>query len=260
MKNLRLLTLLLLAFYGWQSLEAQQVQIVGHRGAAWDAPENTLISAKTAVDQGADAFEIDIHLSQDGQLVVIHDATTLRTTGVDLAVKDTPWSALKDLDAGSFKSPDFAGEPIPLLRDVLDFLPDQVGLFIEIKGPLELVPVLTEELKDFPKRSQISIIAFDLETITEAKRLNPDIPCYYLKTVVLASSYKDLVSDLKARKLDGADLYFRSISAKLVRMLKHEGMSCLAWTVNSPEQARKLIRKGVQGITTDRPGWLRKEI
>lgn len=237
-----------------------QTEIVGHRGAAYDAPENTMISVLTAIEQKADAVEVDIHMSADQRLVVIHDANTKRTTGADLVVSDTPYEKLRTLDAGSFKSEDFAGEPIPLLDDVLAVLPEETGLYIEIKGPVELVPVLTRLLEDYPRRNQLRIIAFDLETITEAKRQNPDIPCYFLKTIVPRFSYRKFVRDLKERKLDGADLYYRTITPKLVRMLNREGMPCLAWTVNSAEQARKLVAKGVTGITTDRPAFIREAL
>lgn len=245
---------------GLTGLYGQHLEIVGHRGAAYTAPENTMASVRQAVALGADAVEVDIHKSKDGKLVVIHDGNTQRTTGVDRVVAESTYADLSLLDAGSFKSEKFAGEPIPLLDDVLAYLPEGVNLYIEIKGPVSIVPILQEMLEGYPLREQIRIIAFDLETITEAKKVLDDIPCYYLKTIIPGFRYNRFVRELKSRNLDGADLYYRTITKRLVRKLNEEGMPCLAWTVNSVEQAEKLKAMGVDGITTDRPGLLKNQL
>jgi glycerophosphoryl diester phosphodiesterase len=246
----------------YPDLSAQsQVEIVGHRGAAFTAPENTLASAKKAVELGADAFEIDIHMSKDKSLVVIHDSNTKRTTGVDLVVSEATCEQLKELDAGSFKSDEYKGEKIPMLEDILEYLPNEIKLYIEIKGPKEIVPVLKSTLGEFnSKISQIRIIAFDLETISLAKQHMPDIPCYYLKSIVPKTSVRKFINVLKNNNLDGADLHYLTINPKIVRMLKNENLACLAWTINSVDQAKKLINMGVEGITTDKPGLMRAEL
>jgi len=245
--------------YATGLLAQNKVEIVGHRGASFTAPENTLASVKKGVELGADAIEVDIHFSKDGELVVIHDATTKRTTGVEYTVAETNYSEMKSLDAGSFKSDEYAGEPIPLLNDIIDYLPNEIALYIEIKGPIDLVPSLTTLLNKYPeKRKQFRIIAFDIETLTEAKRQMSDIPCYYLKSIVARSKHREFVADLKTRGLDGADLNFRTITPRLVRILAKNNMPCLAWTVNSTDQATKLIDMGVVGITTDKPDLLKQ--
>ncbi|MCK5821292.1 MAG: hypothetical protein KAH17_05385, partial [Bacteroidales bacterium] len=126
-----LLSCCMTSLYG-QNLNAEQkgfVEIIGHRGAAYLAPENTLASVVKAVELGADAVEVDIYLSKDDKIVVIHDKTTERTTNKNLLVAETNYSELSKLDAGSFKSPDYRGEKIPLLGDILDYLPDSIMIY-----------------------------------------------------------------------------------------------------------------------------------
>lgn len=228
-------------------------EIVGHRGASFSAPENTLASVRKAIEFGADAAEVDVHLSVDEQVVVIHDPTTKRTTGLDHLVAETAYKDLMVLDAGSFKGVEFKGEKIPLLQEVLDIIPFGFNLYIEIKGPTQMTPKVADLVRNCSYPNQIRIIAFDLETITLAKELLPKVPCYYLKSVVLPSSYETLAKELKKRNLDGADLHYATISRKLIRKFRENGMDCLVWTVNSDKTARKLKRMGVVGITTDRP-------
>ena len=100
-----------------------RVEIVAHRGASADAPENTLAAIQLAWQQGADAAEIDVRLTVDGQLVAIHDETTLRTGSTDWKVKDHTLAELKTLDVGLWKSQQFVGEQIPTLAEVLDIVP-----------------------------------------------------------------------------------------------------------------------------------------
>src|SRR3954454_13113161 len=99
------------------------VEIIGHRGAASDAPENTLASFRLAWEQQADAIECDVRLSKDVHIVAIHDAETKRTAGVDVAVVDQTLAELRRLDVGRWKDERFAGEPIPTLAEILTTVP-----------------------------------------------------------------------------------------------------------------------------------------
>ena len=93
-----------------------KVEIIGHRGASYLAPENTVASANLAWEKQADAVEVDIYLTQDSKIVVIHDSTTKRTAGQDMEVAKSTARQLRELDVGSFKNVDYAGEKIPLLE------------------------------------------------------------------------------------------------------------------------------------------------
>src|SRR5690606_38835440 len=98
-----------------------------------DAPENTLAAFNLAWERGVPAIELDVHLSADDRLIVIHDATTKRTTGVDLAVKDSTLDQLRALDAGSWKGEQWAGEPMPTLEEALATIPEGARCLIEVK-------------------------------------------------------------------------------------------------------------------------------
>lgn len=114
--------------------ESARVEVIAHRGASAYAPENTMAAFKLANEMGADWFELDCTLSKDGRVIVIHDDDTERTTGVPGKVKDLTLDELKKLDAGSWKSPDFAGERLPTLEETFDFSKGKIGVYVEIKN------------------------------------------------------------------------------------------------------------------------------
>ena len=124
-----------------------KVEIVAHRGASFDAPENTVAAIKLAWEQKADAAEFDVFLSKDGKIVVIHDADTKRTAGVDRKVADTTLEELRKLDVGKWKDAKFAGEKIPTLEEMLATVPAGKRVFIEVKCGPEIVPELDRVLK-----------------------------------------------------------------------------------------------------------------
>jgi glycerophosphoryl diester phosphodiesterase len=124
------------------------VEIIGHRGASHDAPENTLASIRLAWKQNADASETDVHLTKDGQIVVIHDFNTRRVGGRNRKVVDQTLAELKQLDVGRWKGEQWAGERIPTLAEYLAAIPDGKRLLIEIKCGPEIVPRLVQVIRE----------------------------------------------------------------------------------------------------------------
>ena len=112
--------------------------IIAHRGASFDAPENTLAAIRQAWSAGIKAVEVDVHLTKDNEVAVIHDASTKRTTSVNSLVIDQTMHDLKQLDAGSWKDESWVGEQIPRLTEVLATIPEGGKLIIEIKGPASM--------------------------------------------------------------------------------------------------------------------------
>jgi glycerophosphoryl diester phosphodiesterase len=110
------------------------IDVIGHRGAAAYAPENTMASFMKAEESGADWFELDVRLSKDGEVVVIHDDKVDRTTNGHGYVRDLTLYDLKQLDAGAWKAPEFAGERIPTLGQCLDYAKYKIGVYLEIKN------------------------------------------------------------------------------------------------------------------------------
>jgi len=120
--------------------------IIAHRGASDSAPENTLAAVRGAWAEGADTLEVDVHLTRDGRLAVIHDPDTQRTTGIPRVVAETTLAELQQLDAGRWKDARFAGEQIPALDDVLAIIPPAKRVFIELKSGPEAIDALVRWL------------------------------------------------------------------------------------------------------------------
>jgi glycerophosphoryl diester phosphodiesterase len=246
---------------------ASTPEIIAHRGASYLAPENTVASAELAWEKKTDAVEVDVYLTTDQQVVVIHDRTTKRTGGEDLDVAKCTAEQLRRLDVGSFKDKDYAGERIPLLQEVIATMPPKKQLFVEIKCGQEVLKPLEKIFDDSGKRSQIVIIGFDYDTVKASKQLMPDIPTYWL-----AGTKKDketdewiphnpaLADQAVAAGLDGLNVHWAGVTKEFVKSVKDAGLGLYVWTVDDAAEAARLAKLGVDGITTDRPGWLRDQL
>lgn len=244
------------------------VEIVAHRGASHDAPENTIRAVKLGWEQGADACEIDIRLSGDGQVILLHDAGTKRTTGVDLTAASTPADVLLKLDAGKWKGPQFEGELLPSLEALLREVPEGERLFIEIKTGPEIVPGLERLLRASSLRPEQRVfISFNYESIRAIKERFPDSEAYLLygwKEDRETKQFPDIdriIASAKAANLDGLDLDWNfPIDAEFVRKVHDAGLKLAVYTVDDAAVARRLKAAGVDSITTNRPGWLRAQL
>ena len=244
------------------------IEIIAHRGASEDAPENTMASFREGWKQQADADELDIHLSKDGEVIVMHDASTKRTAGIDQPIATQTLEELKALDAGKWKSPQWTGEKIPTLAEVLATIPDNRRLFIEIKCGPEVLPKLTEVMRASGKKAeQLVIIGFSYATMKKAKELYPQQPVYWLasppseKSKEKTPTIEELIAMSKDAKLDGLDLSSKfTFDAGEVAKAKAAGLKMYAWTVNDAATAKALVALGYDGITTNRPAWLREQL
>lgn len=239
-------------------------EIVAHRGFSARAPENTVAAFNLAWEHGTDACELDLYLTADGEIVVIHDKDTRRTTGVAKVVKESSLAELRALDAGSWKAARYAGERIPTLAECLATLPEgRQRFFLEIKCGPEVVPVLARQLEAWkPRAAQLCIIAFDREVARESKKAMPWMKVYRLSSEVTKDKkpvdLAALIADTVADGLDGLDLGLKwKWDAAMVGKIRAAGLELYVWTVNQPEDARRLAALGVDGITTDDPVMLR---
>jgi len=250
---------------------ASSVEIIGHRGASHSAPENTLASVNLAWQRGADAVEIDVWMTKDGRIVVLHDSTTERTTGKDWNVAERTLSELQELDAGSWKARKWAGQRIPTLEAVLATVPHGKRLFIEIKCGQEILPELEEVLKAAGLGpGQTVVISFDFAVVKAVKTRMPRLPVFWVhdtspkcdeKTGRLLDPPDELIEKCRRAGLDGLDLAHDSqLTKQLVDKIHDLHMELYVWTVDSPEDAARLTALGVDGITTNRPGWLRRQL
>jgi glycerophosphoryl diester phosphodiesterase len=148
--------------------------VVAHRGASGQAPENTFASFEAAVAIGVDAIELDVHLSRDGHLVVIHDANLARTTNGRGLVHEHTLAELQTLDAGSWFGPSFAGERIPIFEDVLERIGPHVPLQVEIKGRSEgVVEATLAALRARGLLDTAMITSFHLDLLPHVRSLAP---------------------------------------------------------------------------------------
>ena len=244
---------------------AATMQIIAHRGASHDAPENTLAAVRLAWAQHADALEIDVHLTRDHRLAVIHDPDTRRTAGTARIVADSTLAELQRLDAGRWKDRRFAGEKIPALEEVLALVPPGRHVFIELKGGPEIVPALARCLADSAcDRARVAVIGFDFRTVLAAKRVLLMWPVCWLQEhdpQAPSTELERLIEHCRVFGLDGLDLEAAwPIDADVVRRVHRAGLKLFVWTVDDPAVARKLAQAGVDGIATNRPGWLRAQL
>jgi len=244
-------------------------RFVGHRGASHDAPENTLASANLAWRRGADGVEVDVYLTADHHVVCLHDRSTRRTTDKHLLVDQTRYDQLAQLDAGSWKSHDYAGEPIPLLNNLLATIPKGRFMLIEVKSGPEILPYLKTILTNSGKPPrQTRIISFNEKVCRTAKQAMPRVPVYYLSsfkhdesTGQWSPSINQLIKTAHAANLDGLDLHAEGpLNVQTVRRIHAANLETHIWTVDDAQMAQRLINIRVDSITTNRPAWLRSAV
>jgi glycerophosphoryl diester phosphodiesterase len=245
------------------------MQIIAHRGASHDAPENTLASACMAWEQGADALEVDVHLTRDGRLAVIHDPDTRRTAGTSLRVGESTLDELKQLDVGAWRGRVFAGERISSLEEILATVPDGKRVFIELKGGAEMVEALQRSLAFAQRRhglreTQSVIIAFDLAAAAAVKQTMPKLEVCWLAEAGAKAPHptlREIADAARNRGLNGIDVDADwPLEPDMVQSLRSTGFKIYVWTVDDVDVARRLVAARVDGITTNRPGWLRAQL
>jgi glycerophosphoryl diester phosphodiesterase len=237
-----------------------QHTFVAHRGASFLAPENTQASINLAWKLGASAAECDVLLTKDGQIVVFHDKNTSRLLGESHKISETDFDKIKDLHIAlnNHNLPEYKGETVPLLKDLLIDLPDSVTLVVEIKCGQEILSPMKKVLDKYWKSGKLAFIAFGFETIMKTKETFPEIPCYFLAH--MRGDVNKRIDSLLNGPLDGVDLNHAIISKKLVDRFNKKNKNIWCYTVDSPKEALKMISYGVLGITTNRPEWLKKQV
>ncbi|MEX2140764.1 MAG: glycerophosphodiester phosphodiesterase [Pirellulales bacterium] len=244
--------------------------IIAHRGASHDAPENTLSAFKLAIEQGADGFEADFYLGKDGHVVCLHDADTKRVAGKKLLAREAPFKELRSLDVGSWKGPQWKGEQMPTLEEVLAAVPDGKKIFIELKSSREVVGPMAKILaasKLSPE--QVVVISFHADAIAECKKQLPHVKALWLcgmkkkKDGTPPPTAEHVAATFKRIGADGLDAegvpeYFNAAFIERLRQLGCREFH--VWTIDDPRVAEFYARLGAASITTNRPGWLRKEM
>lgn len=233
-----------------------QVQVIAHRGASWDAPENTVASSLLAWKMGAHAVELDLYTTKDGRLVCIHDSNTKRIAGDSLSVRQSTFAQLRRLDMGSFKGVQFAGEKIPAFEELINAMPDGKELVVEIKDRNVNIDRMMAIIRPHSARKKFSFICFGLDKIIAVKKAFPSFKaCWLCNNTDTVFAYADKAA---AAGLNGVSLQHSIIDAAMVDFVTHKGLELFTYTVNEVVEAQRLAALGVKGITTDRPDLLIK--
>lgn len=233
-------------------------EIIAHRGASYDAPENTLASVNLAWKQNADACELDIYLTADHQIAVMHDSTTTRTTGVAMKVSSSDMADLRKLDAGRSKGRQWAGEKIPTLAEVLKTIPEGKRLFVEIKCNAEILPYLLKALDDSGKdQKQIVVISFYPDVVRDLEKMRPQLKTYYLCSPKPSNADK-LARVARVIGTDGIDAASSDgFNAAVIAKFREANLGVYVWTVDDETIARGYAALGIDGITTNKPAYMR---
>lgn len=242
---------------------------IAHRGESFEAPENTLAAINLAWQRGIKAVEIDVHLTADDEICVIHDKDTLRTTGKKLIVRESTKEELQKLDAGSWKGQKWAGEKIPTLKEALASVPEHGKLVIEIKSDSKILEKLKYDIEKCGLRNdQIEIIAFKLQTLVKVKQMMPDIKMLWLfmskpwwLQFILGNSSDAVLKRLKKQNIDGVNIGdSRYLTQEIIKNFTSVGFPVYVWTVNNPERALELLQSGADLVTTDRAAWMAQKL
>jgi len=231
--------------------------IFGHRGGRKWAPENTLASFSRCVENGY-GIELDIHKCKTGELVVIHDDDISRTTNGTGFVKDKTLSELRAVSAGKWFAPNFEGERIPLLTEVLSLVDGKVPIQIEIKNqPIKYEGIerdLYDLLKSYKAPNAITVISFDHEVLHQFHKLAPQYKVGFLDCAI---PY-DIGGYSKAIGATAWHPDFSSLRKEDVTRAHAAHISVSPWTVNQPNEWRSMLTDGVDAIVTDDPAGLHK--
>ncbi len=231
------------------------VAITAHRGASIAAPENSMPAFSAAVQAGATFAELDVQRTRDGQIVVVHDADLLRMAGDPRKVVELTAAEIAGIDIGSRFAPTFAGEPPPLLGEVIDLVRGRMGLNIELKYNVpdaELAAAVVTLLRRENFLDRAVITSLDYEALKQVKRLEPRLRTGHIVTAA--------VGDIVRTEADFISMNAARVTARLLRRAHDAGKEVHVWTVNAPEAMLRMIELGVDNIITDDPAQLAQVI
>ncbi|MBO3753602.1 MAG: glycerophosphodiester phosphodiesterase [Candidatus Brockarchaeota archaeon] len=213
---------------------------IGHRGAKFYEPENTLRSFRKALELGVDAVELDVRRTRDGELVVIHDAGVERTTNGKGLVRELTLKEIRRLDAGK-------GEKIPTLEEALDFLDGKVKILIELKeeGFEEEVLKLVRGKR---LEKNVILISFLEDALRRIRRLDKDV-----ETGLIYVKHENPVEAALELKANYLLPQYRFTHSALIKRARENGLKVIVWTINDEKEASEYAEKGVDGITSDKP-------
>ena len=231
-------------------------RIIAHRGARGHAHENTHSAFNLAYRMGADGIELDVQCCASGEVVVIHDDTIDRTSDGSGAVAELTLNQLREFDFGRFFGPDFAGEPIPTLAEVIEGLPARAIINIEIKNKGTKTngeeAGVAELIRRTKLHDRVLVSSFNPFVLRRMRRIDPRVPIAYLYEAKSPLFLRPLpVRTLLRPQALHPD--FRIVTRRMVQAAHRRGYAVNTWTVNDPTDLARMIACGVDSIITDYP-------
>ncbi len=231
--------------------------IGGHRGASARLPENTLAAFRAAIEDGAEMIELDVRLTRDGRLAVVHDEDTRRVTGRDGLVARLTMDELRARDAGHTDGARGAGTRIPELGEVFALARGRVIVNVEIKAGTAALPALTRSLAAHDMAASVILSAFEPEVVRAAARL----PVRPLTGILVDRLAPDPMAAVREANADLLHVRHDLLASPApVEALHDAGIGVLAWTVNSADEAHRLAALGVDAVLGDDPRLLREAL
>lgn len=226
----------------------KETLVVGHRGAAAYQPENTLPAFEEAIKCEAVAAECDIHLSKDGEMIVMHDATLDRTTSLKGAVKETAWADMKA-----------AG--IPSLPDLTRTTKDRIVLVVEIKAGEGIEQKMVDHLNAEKMRDQTIVFSFGADHIAKVEEIDPKFYSVWLiGKKVTPENYEETLAEAKRIHASGIGLAYTNVQPEFVKMAQDRKIPVFVWTVPPGPEVDKLKAMKVNFIITNHPRDVKKQL
>jgi len=225
-----------------KALSRKPFAIIGHRGAAGLAPENTMSSFLKAIEVGVDLVELDIQVTADGVAIALHDEDLRRVAGLEINARRSRFKDLSEISIG--------GEKIPTFEDVLRSIADKVGILVEIKVPGD-EEIAIDVMRRVGVEDRVAIISFDESVLAGVKKKFPRIVCG-----VVYSQPPGKVIEAKRARLEIVLPRYPLATKKTIDLAHRMGIKVIAWTVNEERWVRELVGRGVDGIASDYPDML----
>jgi len=225
------------------------VEVTAHRGYSSVYPENTIPAFKGAIEVGADWVELDVQQTADGKVIVMHDSSLKRTTGLDKEVWQVTWDEIKDLDNGSWFDKKYQTVRIPTLEEVLKVCRGKIRLNIEIKPSghdKNLEESVAKLLKEYHMRDACVVSSLKYESLQKIKEADSSIETAYITSV----SYGNFTN---LEYADGYSVESTMLSQSFVNQAQKAGKQLYVWTVNSEDQMEKVVGMGIDNVITDDP-------
>lgn len=227
------------------------VKVIAHRGGSSMAPENTLSAFKKAIEIKADFFELDIQVTSDDSLVIMHDGTVNRTTNGSGTLSAMTYAQIRALDAGTWFGAAYAGEKVPTLSEALQLAkndPNNIGIIAEIKASTStIVEKTVKMIQDYKLTSRVVISSFDFAQISKVKTIDPTIKVQLFATAT--NAVIDQIKGINGEWVGSSG----SVTKELLDYSHSKGVLFNSWTINTASQMTPLILLGVDAITTDNP-------